>query len=166
MLAQTLQPIFWHIPIFGWVNKYLVMKTYFLIIFLVFSSFICNSQNKVNYASFANFMTEQTNKIEQLTTGKTVVEVKNMMGSSFILNIAETGKMKELNQLLKQPEFVNKYKNNPELIVDVLWYFSTPKDQNGFISKNECTPVIFENDILVGKGWPFFQTYRRTGKMR
>ena len=83
-----------------------------------------------------------------------------------IVNIPKTGNIKELNQLFKQPEFVNKYKSNPEIIIDILWYFAAPKDQNGIISKSECSPVIFQNDSLVGKGWPFFQTFRRTGKMR
>jgi hypothetical protein len=74
--------------------------------------------------------------------------------------------VRALNQLFKQPEFVNKYEKNPKLVVEVLWYFTTPKDQNGLISKNECTPVILENNSVAGTGWTFFQKYRRTGKMR
>lgn len=144
------------------------MKKNWFLFFVLLSLINSHSQEpvKIKYGSFSSFMNQQTNNIEKLNIGLNSNDVKEIMGSSFILNIPETGEVKELNQLLKQPEFVNKYKSNPELIVDVLWYFSTPKDQNGFISKNECTPVIFENDSLVGKGWPFFQTYRRTGKMR
>ena len=142
-------------------------KTGFLFV-AIFSLIHCYSQEtaKIKHESFSSFMNQQTVKIEKLHTGLNSTEVREIMGSTFILNIPESGEMKELNQLLKQPEFVNKYKSNPKLLVDVLWYFSTPKDQNGFISKSECTPVVFENDSLVGKGWPFFQTYRRTGKMR
>lgn len=144
------------------------MKKTSLFLIVLLSLINCYSQEpvKIKHKSFSSFMTTQTSNIEELNVGLSSANVKEIMGTSFILNIPETGEMKELNQLLKQPEFVNKYKSNPKLLVDVLWYFSTPKDQNGFISKSECTPVIFENDSLVGKGWPFFQTYRRTGKMR
>ncbi len=119
-----------------------------------------------NYESFDLFLTEQKSNIAKLENGLTSDEVKEIMGVPVVVNIPKVGKMKALHQLFKQPEYINVYKNNPKLIVDILWYFSTPKDQNGFISKSECTPLIFENDVLVGKGWEFFKTYRRTGKLR
>ena len=126
----------------------------------------CQEPTKKNFDSFTDFINDQNNNISKLVIGSNIEETKNIMGASIIVSVPETGKIKELNQLFKQPEFVNKYKSNPAFIIDILWYFSTPKDQNGIISKSECTPVIFENDSLVGKGWPFFQTFRRTGKMR
>ena len=46
-----------------------------------------------------------------------------------------------------------------------MWYFSTPKDQNGVISKNECTPILFENEKVKGKGWAFYTSYRRTNRL-
>ena len=50
------------------------------------------------------------------------------MGVPVVVNIPKVGKMKALHQLFKQPEYINVYKNNPKLIVDILWYFSKPKD--------------------------------------
>jgi hypothetical protein len=49
--------------------------------------------------------------------------------------------------------------------MDLLWYFTTSKDQNSLISKNKGTPVILENNSVVGTDWTFFQKHRRTGKM-
>ena len=88
------------------------------------------------------------------------------MGESVIVNVPKVGKMKSLNQLFKQPHYVNTYKSNPKKEIKVFWYFSTPKDQNGLISKSECAPVIFENDGVVGVGWDFFNNYRRTTILR
>ena len=147
-------------------NSTAMKKILFVIIFFSCILSFAQEPTKVNHESFPSFLNDQTGKIDKLKDGLLMSEVKTIMGSSIIVNIQASGKMKELNQLFKQPEYTNKYRSNPALIVDVLWYFSTPKDQNGIITKNECTPVIFENDSLVGKGWPFFQTYRRTGKMR
>ena len=126
----------------------------------------CQEPIKTNFETFIDFMNVQNDNIDKLVIGFNMEESKSIMGTSIIVSVPKTGKIKELNQLFKQPEFTNSYKSNPKYIIDILWYFSTPKDQNGIISKSECTPVIFENDSLVGKGWPFFKTFRRTGKMR
>lgn len=139
-----------------------------LSIVLILSSSFGFSQEAIekNYDTFDIFLEEQTSNISQINEGMTQEMVKHQMGNSLVVKVPEIGKMKALNQLFKQPEYVNKYNRNPERIIDILWYFSTPKDQNGIISKNECTPMIFENDSLVGKGWAFLNTYRRSGKLR
>lgn len=126
----------------------------------------CQEPTEKNYETFDLFLKEQGTNISSVSDGMTQAQVKEQMGGSLIVKVPKTGKIPALNQLFKQPEFVNQYARNPKRVIDILWYFSTPKDQNGVISKNECTPMIFENDSLVGKGWQFLQTYRRSGKMR
>ena len=74
-----------------------------------------------------------------------------IMGNSIIVKIPKTGKMKELNQLFKQPEFIDEKHQKAKNNFFVLWFFSTPKDQNGIISKNECTPVVIKENIVIGK---------------
>ncbi|MBI3617053.1 MAG: DUF3192 domain-containing protein [Candidatus Omnitrophica bacterium] len=41
-------------------------------------------------------------------------------------------------------------------IDDVLYYFSHIQRADGIISSDELTPLVFEKDILIGKGWDFF----------
>ena len=139
-----------------------------LALIVVFSCASTFGQDPIekNYETFDAFLKEQQTKVSNVSEGMTQETVKQQMGSALVVKVPAVGKMKALNQLFKQPEFVNQYARNPKRVIDILWYFSTPKDQNGAISKNECTPMIFENDSLVGKGWPFLQTYRRSGKMR
>lgn len=38
---------------------------------------------------------------------------------------------------------------------DVFYYFSHIQRADGIISSDELTPLVFENDILIGKGWDF-----------
>ncbi len=38
---------------------------------------------------------------------------------------------------------------------DVFYYFSHIQRADGIISSDELTPLVFEKDILVGKGWDF-----------
>ncbi len=38
---------------------------------------------------------------------------------------------------------------------DVFYYFSHIQNADGIISSDELTPLVFEKDILIGKGWDF-----------
>lgn len=38
---------------------------------------------------------------------------------------------------------------------DVFYYFSRIQRADGIISSDELTPLVFEKDILIGKGWDF-----------
>lgn len=39
---------------------------------------------------------------------------------------------------------------------DVFYYFSHVQRADGIIASDELTPLVFEKDILIGKGWDFF----------
>ncbi len=146
------------------------MKTAFLFYFLFFCTFFYNvySQDilEKNYANFVDFLDEQNAKLDSIKMGVSKLEVEEMMGTSMVVKIPKVGKKKPLNQLFKQPEFSNEYNSNASKKIKILWYFSTPKDRNGIISKGECTPVIIQNDSVVGKGWKFFNNYRKRVRLR
>lgn len=142
--------------------------------FLFFISFFCTfsyegySQEVLvkNYNTFKEFLTEQNTKLDSIKNGISAVEVEEIMGTSIVVKIPKVGKKRPLNQLFKQPEFSNEYNGNAKKKIKILWYFSTPKDRNGLISKGECTPVIIQNDSVVGKGWVFFNNYRKSVHLR
>lgn len=142
--------------------------------FLFFISFFCTfsyegySQEVLvkNYNTFKEFLTEQNTKLDSIKNGISNVEVEEIMGTSIVVKIPKVGKKRPLNQLFKQPEFSNEYNSNAKKKIKILWYFSTPKDRNGLISKGECTPVIIQNDSVVGKGWVFFNNYRKSVHLR
>ena len=142
-------------------------KLLFVIVILL-CTFKIISQEVVekDYNTFQEFLIEQNRKISKIKNDLNIKDVKEIMGASIIVNVPKVGKMKPLNKMFKQPIYLNKYKSNPEKIVLIYWYFTTPKDQDGIISKKECTPVVFENDSVAGYGWEFFNTYRRTNILR
>jgi hypothetical protein len=143
-------------------------RTVFLFLVLSFTfSLTSFSQESIEktYATFGEFLDEQTQNISSIENHLTIEEVKEIIGPSVTVNIPKVGEMEPLSQVFKQPEFTNEFKQNPEKLVFVLWYFSTPKDQNGVVSKNECTPILFENGKVKGKGWAFYTSYRRTNRL-
>ncbi len=38
---------------------------------------------------------------------------------------------------------------------DVFYYFTHIQRADGIISSDELTPLVFEKDVLIGKGWDF-----------
>ncbi len=146
------------------------MKRTFLIFILTLCAFSYNANSQTtiekNYNTFDEFLDEQNSKIAEIKSGLNQAEVMDIMEAEMIVKIPKVGRKKPLKQLFKQPEFSNEFNRNATKKIKILWYFSTPKDQNGIISKRECTPVILENDSVVGKGWPFFNKYRKTVQLR
>lgn len=131
---------------------------------IAFNSFSQEVTEK-NYNTFQEFLDEQNLKISKIDIGLSKEESQQLMGNAIVVNVPKVGKMKPLNKLFKQPEFTNEYSGYSGEKIYVCWYFTTPKDQNGVISKSECTPVIFENDKVVGIGLPFFKSYRSKIKL-
>lgn len=138
----------------------------FLALFLFVFSFYGQEPEVKNYERFEYFLTEQNEKSDQIALGQSEAEVRAIFGEAVRVKIPKVGKMKPLDQVFKQPEFKNVFKPNTENEVVVLWYFTTPLDQNGVISKRECTPVLFLADKVIGKGWDDFNKARKDGTLR
>ncbi len=43
---------------------------------------------------------------------------------------------------------------------DVFYYFTRINQADGVVSEDELTPLVFEKDVLVGKGWIFLNQLR------
>jgi len=144
-------------------------KLLFVVVVLFIAFKMTSQEQEVqekNYNTFPEFLKEQNLNISKIKNGQNKLEVEDIMGPSIIVKVPKVGKMKPLNKMFKQPIYFNEYKSNPKKKINIFWYFSMPRDQDGVISKKECTPVIFENDDVVGQGWDFFNSYRRSNVLR
>ncbi len=119
-----------------------------------------------NYETFSEFLTEQNTKIATIENGLSLIEVKEIMGDAMLVKVPKIGKMKPLSQLFKQPEFTKETTDKAKNKISILWYFSTPKNQDGIVSKSECTPIIIKNDSVLGKGTKFYLTFMRKEQIR
>jgi hypothetical protein len=145
------------------------MKNYFILftasfLLSVLTSFSQETVEK-NYATFGDFLTEQKENISLIENDMTPEKVKEIMGPSLQVKVPKIGRMKALSKLFKQPEHKDQFNRDPEKKITILWYFTTPKDQNGIITKSECTPILFENGIVIGKGWKFYISYKRANRL-
>jgi hypothetical protein len=137
-----------------------------LILFLFSSALLAQEATEKNYPTFSAFLAEQNNKISKVENGHSLTEVKEIMGTPIVVKVPKTGKIKALSQLFKQPEFISKANDKDKKEISILWYFSTPKNQDGIVSRSECTPVIIKNDSVIGKGTKFYMIFVKTSQIR
>lgn len=46
-------------------------------------------------------------------------------------------------------------------LIEILWYYTDRKSPSGAIRKEDLTPIIFEENKLVGIGWGFYEDYSK-----
>ena len=137
------------------------------LIFLIFSgALFAQETTEKNYPTFSAFLIEQNTKISAIESGRSLNEVKEIMGSPIIVKVPKIGKMKALSQLFKQPEFTKKPIDKTKKEISILWYFTTPKNEDGIVSRTECTPVVIKNDSVIGKGTKFYMNFVKTSQIR
>ncbi|MDP2069921.1 MAG: DUF3192 domain-containing protein [Lutibacter sp.] len=141
--------------------------TFTIFIFLIFSVDLFSQETTEKiYNTFSEFLTEQNTKISNIENGFSLLQVKEIMGAAVVVKVPKIGKMKPLSQLFKQPEFTKETTDKAKNKINILWYFSTPKDQDGIMSRSECTPVVIKNDSVVGKGTKFYLNFMKKEQIR
>jgi len=138
------------------------------ILFFLILSGALYSQEAVekNYTTFGEFLKEQNTKIDSINNGLSLIEVRDIMGPPILVKVPKVGKMKPLSQLFKQPEIMKETTDKAKNEISILWYFSTPKNQDGIVSRSECTPIIIKNDSVAGKGTKFYINFMRKEQVR
>ena len=138
----------------------------FLVILLNLNLLFSQEVPEKNYDTFDAFLSEQQSKIGSIKIGESKDDIKSIVGNNIKVRIPKVGRMKPLNKVFKQPEYIDHFNTSTDKPVSILWYFSNPKDQNGLISKRECTPIVLVNDKVIGKGWEFFNSFRKRHPLR
>ena len=95
-------------------------------------------------------------KIDYVYTGMTRDEVKGVLGDEltigYIRSQQNDGSLKEitLDSPYKKDSFEGKTGT-----YDVFYYYTHVKNADSIIAEDEMTPLVFEGNQLIGKGWDF-----------
>lgn len=97
-----------------------------------------------------------SSRIGSVRAGMTSREVAATMGEKTTIGYERT----DPTAVAYTPVTVNNPYQKESLIqagktYDVFYYFTRVQKADGIISQDELTPLVFENDVLVGKGWDF-----------
>ena len=89
-------------------------------------------------------------------------EVKNILGGKVTTGYEITGdKPPRLKPIpLKNPFRVELYRRDQK-VYEAEFYFTMLKHQDGVITDDELTPLVFEDDRLIGRGWEFYVNFKK-----
>lgn len=78
-------------------------------------------------------------------------EIKNKNNRDTISELAMDSSYQSVLSQLKTPNFTELLKKDDD-VYQVLFYATHSKHSDGKTTKDECTPLVFKNDKLVGIG--------------
>ena len=104
--------------------------------------------------------------IRTVQVGMSHQEVKNLLGDKVTTGyeITNDNPPQPKPIFLKNPFRVELYRTDDK-VYEVAFYFTTLKHQDGMITDDELTPLVFENDHLIGRGWEFYTNLKKENRL-
>jgi len=65
---------------------------------------------------------------------------------------------KQVMEIMGKPDLNESYQKVDGGAIVILFYYINRKWSNGNVTKDECTPIVFENGKLIGWGDEFYQS--------
>lgn len=97
-----------------------------------------------------------------ITAGMTREEAISTMGGVKQIAVYDPSQMigqKKLG-MMSNPYSRDLKKDSSGKNIEILWYYTDIKNSSA-IDKSDLTPIVFENNIVVGLGWGFFEDYAK-----
>jgi hypothetical protein len=102
--------------------------------------------------------------IEQVKVGMTSDEVAAIMDVSVDAGYVKTGGEETYEQILVQQPYAEEVLETFLSRYRVLYYVTYIRKADGKITDDELTPLVFENDRLIGMGRDFLDDLKHAGK--
>ena len=100
--------------------------------------------------------------LHSLHNGMSAQEVNTLLGDKVVTGYDLVNSKKQIFTpiTLKNPYREETLKNGDKTY-EVAYYFTSIKKQDGMITDDELTPLVFENSRLIGQGWSFLNALRK-----
>ncbi|MGN6800659.1 MAG: hypothetical protein ACTHJN_02070 [Ginsengibacter sp.] len=132
---------------------------YLLLLTLLISSHLY-SQKTVKVRRAVDFFAIQADNLAKIDLDMSKQQVVEIMGKSVTVAWHEPGYIGKEKQDVPQPKYRDLLKDENGNNIEILWYVVEFKK-----GKDGCSPVILENNKVVGVGWAVFEDYRKRKKI-
>jgi len=103
--------------------------------------------------SFPQQKDRQLTRISHIYVGMTYKEVLNVMGDKINIGYREDeSTFGILQPITLQSPYRMETLEREGKVLNIIYYFTDIKKGDGFISQEELTPLVFEDNHLIGKG--------------
>lgn len=137
------------------------MKILLLFIALITSDVYSQSPKKIIKIRRAeDFFSIQANNLDKVDLGMTKQQVVEIMGESVTISFNVQGGIGREKADIPQPKYRDLVKDENGDNIEILWYITDSKN-----AKEGCSPIILENNKVVGMGWAVFEDYTKRKKI-
>ena len=100
--------------------------------------------------------------LHSIHDGMSLPEVKTRLGDKVVTGYDLVNPKKQIFTpiTLKNPYREETFKNGDKTY-EIAYYFTSIKKQDGMITDDELTPLVFENNRLIGQGWTFLDALKK-----
>jgi hypothetical protein len=132
---------------------------YLLLLTLLTTSHVF-SQKTVKVRRAGDFFTIQADNLAKIDLDMSKQQVIEIMGGSVTVAWLVPGNIGREKEKVPQPKYRDLLKDENGKNIEILWYVVEFKK-----GKDGCSPVILENNKVVGVGWAVFEDYRKRKKI-
>ena len=141
----------------------------FILLTSILTTNIIHSQNLPEKPMASEVRSYNQTNLMKIEIGDDKIKVVEKMGGiQTIQTYTKTGislwtykKVKEKAQVISNPYSRDLKKDKEGNAIEILWYYTDIKKVDDAITKDEQTPIILENNAVVGMGWGFYEDYAK-----
>ncbi len=101
---------------------------------------------------------EMTHDGSAIQIGMSQNDVKQIMGERVIIGYEKSKeKADQFVPITLQNPYRSEVLKSHGTTYEIFFYFTYLKHADGVITDDELTPLVFENNKLIGKGWKFLE---------
>ena len=143
-------------------------KKTFIVIFFILVSYWSHSQELPDKPFLDDVRSFNQSNLLKINIGLNRTEVIEAMGGILTIQTYQpsVGRYGNTKPGPKDKKINNPYSRDLKLDnngtqIEILWYYTDLKSQDGAIRKDELTPIIFEANKVIGIGWGFYEDYSK-----
>lgn len=94
--------------------------------------------------------------LRSIHEGMSAEEVKALLRDKVVTGYDLTDPKKSSTPIVLRNPYREETIKTENKIYEIAYYFTSIKKQDGMITNDELTPLVFENNRLIGQGWEFW----------
>lgn len=115
------------------------------------------------FKTWAEFIAYQNECLVKVKIGMSKEQVYDSLGR-FTARISQTFAGEILNDKIPQPVSRDFWKSET-LDIEVIWIYTQTKTQDGILKRDECTPLFFDKNVLIGIGLPMLEGFVNSNQL-
>lgn len=138
------------------------MRSLFFFLLLISQHSFAQNPKILKFNKLEEFIIIQNDNLSKIDLSMTKDQVKSIMGESVIIAYKGYSFIGREKLGISQPKFRDLTRDSSGNNIEILWYKAELYKEG----KDGCSPIILQNNSVIGIGWAMFEDYRKSRKFQ